>query len=350
MRDVAIVSFAQSARADESGRNEVEILMPVVKQAVQACGIPRHEIGFTCSGSSDYLAGQPFSFVGALDAVGAWPPIKESHVEMDGAWALYESWIKIQTGEVDSALVYSFGKSSPGDIAMVQALQLDPYCVTPLWPDWDSVAALQARLLFEATGKGERDLAEIAVRSRKSAQSNPHAVVSGETTVEALLAEPMHHSPLRPHACPPVTDGAAAVVIATLEKARDLVERPVVIRGIDHRIEPAHLGTRDLTRSPSTESAGEKAGVHQGAVDFAELQAPYAHQELILRQALKLGDGVAINPSGGALCSHPLMATGLVRIGEAASRLARGEGNRAVAHATQGACLQQNLVCVLEGL
>ena len=117
-----------------------------------------------------------------------------------------------------------------------------------------------------------------------------------------------------------------------------------------HRIEPAHLGTRDLTRSPSTESAGEKAGVHQGAVDFAELQAPYAHQELILRQALKLGDGVAINPSGGALCSHPLMATGLVRIGEAASRLARGEGNRAVAHATQGACLQQNLVCVLEGL
>ncbi len=80
MREVAIVSFAQSAKASERGRNEVEILMPVVQEAVQASGLPRHEIGFTCSGSSDYLQGQPFSFVGALDAVGAWPPIKESHV------------------------------------------------------------------------------------------------------------------------------------------------------------------------------------------------------------------------------------------------------------------------------
>jgi hypothetical protein len=84
MRDVAIVSFAQSAKARDQ-RNEIEILMPVVAEAVKACGLPRTEIGFTCSGSSDYLQGQSFAFVGALDAVGAWPPIKESHVEMDGA-------------------------------------------------------------------------------------------------------------------------------------------------------------------------------------------------------------------------------------------------------------------------
>jgi len=43
------------------------------------------------------------------------------------------------------------------------------------------------------------------------------------------------------------------------------------------------------------------------------------------------------------------MAAGLVRIGEAAQRIAAGRGDRAVAHATQGPCLQQNLVCVLEG-
>ncbi len=350
MRDVAIVSFAQSAKAAERSRNEVEILMPVVQEAVQASGLPRQEIGFTCSGSSDYLQGQPFAFVGALDAVGAWPPIKESHVEMDGAWALYESWIKIQTGEVDSALVYSFGKSSAGDIAQVLTLQLDPYCVTPLWPDADSLAAIQARSFLEASGKSERDLAEIAARSRRSAKSNPHAVVSGDFDVDALLAEPCHHSPLRPHACPPVTDGAAAVVIATLEKARELCERPVVIRGIDHRIEPQHLGVRDLTRSVSTELAGEKAGVHQGKIDFAELHAPYAHQELILRAALKLGDDVEVNPSGGALASHPVMVAGLVRLGEATRRIASGQGDRAIAHATQGPCLQQNLVCVLEGV
>jgi acetyl-CoA acetyltransferase len=348
MRDVAIVAFAQSAKAREL-RNEIEILMPVVHAAVKASGLPRTEIGFTCSGSSDYLQGQSFAFVGALDAVGAWPPIKESHVEMDGAWALYEAWIKIQTGDVDSALVYSFGKSSPGDIAEVLALQLDPYTVTPLWPDAHSIAALQARAFLEATGKSERDLAEVAARSRRSAIENPHAVVSGEFSVEKLLAEPYVASPLRAHDLPPVTDGASAVVMVAGERARQLCKRPVWIRGIDTRIEPQNLGVRDLTRSASTEIAAVKAGVHKGKVDFAELHAPYSHQELILRAALGLGEGVAINPSGGALAAHPLMAAGLVRIGEAAARIMAGDGDRAVAHATQGPCLQQNLVCVLEG-
>ena len=53
------------------------------------------DIGFTCSGSTDYLAGTAFSFVSTLDGVGPWPPIQESHVEMDGAWALYEAWVKL---------------------------------------------------------------------------------------------------------------------------------------------------------------------------------------------------------------------------------------------------------------
>jgi len=348
VRDVAIVSFAQSTKAREL-RNEIEILMPVVREAVSASRLPRSEIGFTCSGSSDYLQGQSFAFVGALDAVGAWPPIRESHVEMDGAWALYEAWIKIQTGDVDSALVYSFGKSSPGDIAEVLALQLDPYTVTPLWPDADSLAAIQARAFLEATGKSERELAEVVARSRRNAIANPHAVVSGEFDVEKLLLEPYVSSPLRAHDLPPVTDGASALVLVAGERARQLCSRPVWIRGIDHRIEPQSLGARPLVRSESTEIAGQKAGVHKGKVDFAELHAPYSHQELILRAALGLGDGVEINPSGGALASHPLMAAGLVRIGEAAIRIMAGHGNRAVAHATQGPCLQQNLVCVLEG-
>ncbi len=105
MRDVAVVSFAQSQhQRRERSRNEVEMLLPVITEAIEQSGIPKREIGFTCSGSSDYIAGQAFAFVGALDALGAWPPISESHVEMDGAWALYEAWIKIQCGAADSAL------------------------------------------------------------------------------------------------------------------------------------------------------------------------------------------------------------------------------------------------------
>jgi len=60
MRDVAVVSFAQSPSVrNNAEHNEVEILLPVVREAIERSGIPRGEIGFTCSGSCDYLAGQP---------------------------------------------------------------------------------------------------------------------------------------------------------------------------------------------------------------------------------------------------------------------------------------------------
>jgi acetyl-CoA acetyltransferase len=350
MREVAVVAFAQAPSVRrEVERNEVEMLMPVIREAVARSGIPKRELGFTVSGSCDYLAGQPFSFVGALDAVGAWPPIAESHVEMDGAWALYEAWVKLQTGEADAALVYAFGKASMGDLPEVLTLQLDPYYLAPLWPDAISLAALQARAFLEATGRSERDLAEVAARSRRAAKANPMAQLAGDVSADALLAEPYLVAPLRRHDCPPISDGCAAVVLAAGDRARRAVPRPAWIRGIDHRIEPHGLGVRELARSPSTALAAERAGAAGGRIDVAELHAPFTHQELILRDALGLGDGVAVNPSGGALAANPMMTAGLIRIGEAAARVLAGEAGRALAHATSGPCLQQNLVCVLEG-
>jgi acetyl-CoA acetyltransferase len=349
MREVAIVSFAQAPNVRrERDRNEVEMLMPVVIEATEASGIGRKEIDFTVSGSCDYIAGQPFAFVSGIDAVGPWPPINESHVEMDGAWALYEAWIKIQTGQADSALVYAFGKSSMGDITEVLTLQLDPYYVAPLWPDSVSLAALQARVLLDRGQTTERAMAEVAARSRRSAKTNPNAQVRGDFEVEKLLAEPYLVAPLRKHDCPPITDGCAAIVLAADDLARKVCKRPAWIRGIDHRIESHDLGARNLGRSHSTEIAAEKAGAHRGRFDVAELHAPFSHQELILRDALRLDGEVSVNPSGGALAANAVMVAGLIRLGEAAKRIQSGEARRALAHATSGPCLQQNLVCVME--
>ena len=77
--------------------------------------------------------------------------------------------------------------------------------------------------------------------------------------------------------------------------------------------------------------------------------APFTHQEVLVRRALGLGDDVEVNPSGGPLAANPFIAAGLVRIGEAATRVSNGEARRAVARATSGPCLQQGCVCVLEG-
>ena len=353
-RDVAIVSFAELPSVSRAWeQDEVEMLVPVIAEAIERSGIGRKEIGFTVSGSSDFLTGRPFSFVIALDAVGAWPPIEESHVEMDGAFALYEAWVRLLHGDVDTALVYAFGRSSLGDVRDVLSMQLDPYYTAPLRPDTVSLAALQARALLDSGRATERGLAEIAARSRRAARSNPAAQLTGDFAVDALLAEPYLVSPLRRHDCPPVSDGACAVVLAAGDRARRACARPAWIRGIDHRIEPHSLGARDLTRSPSTALAARHAGVGAGPVDVAEIHAPFTHQEVILRDALGLGpDTLAddrVNPSGGALAANPIMVAGLTRIGAAAQRIMNGSARRAVAHATSGPCLQQNLVCVLEG-
>lgn len=350
MKQIAIVAYQQSdCVADAGAANEVEIIMPVLRRTFAQAGLNNaQDVDFVCSGSCDYLQGAAFSFVLGVDALGAVPPIKESHVEMDAAWALYESILKIRMGHADSALIYGFGKSSPGELPSVLSQQLDPYYLAPLWVDSISLAALQARLMLDKGLITERDMAEVVSRSRRNARSNPHAQLSGDVSIDDVLAEPTYVSPLRKSDCCPISDGACAMVIATVEKARAWGLPYAVISGIDHCIETHNLGMRDLTDSVSTRTAAKRAGVAAGNVDVAELYAPFSHQEIILSRALGLGANTSINPSGGVLAGNLMMASGLSRIGEVFNRIVSGEATRGVAHATSGPCLQHNLVTVLE--
>jgi acetyl-CoA acetyltransferase len=362
--EVAVIGFAQSPCGvrEDATTSGVEMLVPIFAEVFGATGLTKADIGFWCSGSCDYLAGRAFSFVSAVDAIGAVPPAMESHVEMDGAWALYEAWVKILTGEAEIALAYGFGKSSGAELRRVLALQLDPYLLAPLWPDSVSVAALQARLGLEAGRWTEKDMAEVAARSRAAAVGNPRAQVSGEVAADELLGRPYVAEPLRAHDCAPVGDGAAVVIIASAARARELCARPAWITGFAHRIDSGSLGARDLLAVPSAAAAAQAADLPDTAagagagraagggvpVDVAELHAPFSHQEIMLREALGLGDGVTVNPSGGALCGNPMFAAGLARIGMAAQAIMSGQAGRALGHATSGPALQQNLVCVME--
>jgi hypothetical protein len=300
-RPVAIIATASFETPSEPARNEVEMLLPVIHDALGKVGLTQKDIGFTVSGSSDYLQGFPFAFVGALDAVGAWPPIRESHLEMDGAFALYEAIEFLQHGNVDTALVYAFARPSRGELDRTLAIQLDPYSVAPLWPDARGLAGLQAQAM--------RD-------------SGRFADVPDTTPTY-------------------VADGATAVVLAVGDRARELTETPAWITGIDHRIESPALGGRDLTTSVSTSTAAKNAGA-DGA-DAAYLHVLYPHQELLLRDALGLTNE-AVHTAAG-----PMMVGGLERIAAAADAIAAGTAKRAIAHATSGPCLQQNLVALLEG-
>jgi len=350
MKDIAIVGYQQSnCVADAGALNEVELIIPVIGRVFDQVGITNaQDVDFVCSGSCDYLQGAAFAFVLGVDALGAVPPIKESHVEMDAAWALYESILKIRMGHADSALIYGFGKSSPGELPIVLSQQLDPYYLAPQWVDTISLAAMQARLMLEKGLITERDMAEVVARSRCNAQGNPHAQLKGDVSADEVLAQETFVSPLRRDDICPISDGASAMVICTVEKAKEWGKPYTVISGIDHIIETHNMGMRDLTDSVSTRKAAERAGMGNGKVDVAELYAPFSHQEIILTRALGLGEETKVNPSGGVLAGNLMMASGLSRIGEVFNRIVAGDAERGIAHATSGPCLQHNLVAVLE--
>ncbi|MFD4439692.1 thiolase domain-containing protein [Nocardia sp. NPDC058519] len=329
MPEIAVVGFAHAPHVPETHgtTNGVEMLVPCFQQLYAELGITKSDIDFWCSGSSDFLAGRAFSFISAIDAIGAVPPINESHVEMDAAWALYEAWVKLRSGQAQTALVYGFGKSSAGTLRQVLTMQLDPYLVGPLWPDAVSIAGLQARAGLDSGRWTEQDMA---------------AVAGGD------LGAPYVADPLRAHDIAPITDGAAAIVLAVGDRARELCERPAWITGIAHNIDAQALGSRDLTRSPSTTKAAAVATGGDTSFDVAELHAPFSHQQLILAEAIGLSADTRINPSGGALAANPMFAAGLERIGSAAKAIMSGTANRTLAHATSGPALQQNLVAVME--
>jgi len=347
--DIAVVGFAHAphVRRTDGTTNGVEMLMPCFAELYDQLGISQKDIGFWCSGSSDYLAGRAFSFISAIDSIGAVPPINESHVEMDAAWALYEAYIKILTGEVDTALVYGFGKSSAGILRQILSRQTDPYTVAPLWPDSVSMAGLQARIGLDSGKWTHEQMAQVALDS--FAQSERNDSVKPAKSIDELLERPFFNDPLRRHDIAPITDGAAAIVLAADGRARELRENPAWITGFEHRIESPSLGVRDLTVSSSTAVSAKAATGGDTGIDVAEIHAPFTHQQLILAEAIGLSGSTKVNPSGGALAANPMFVAGLERIGFAAQHIWNGTSARVLAHATSGPALQQNLVAVMEG-
>lgn len=336
--EIAIVSFVELSPAEASQLDEIETIQTIVSRATDGAGIARDRIGFTVSGSCDMLVGRPFSWIMAMDGAGVSKPIEESHVEMDGAWALYEAWVRLQHGDIDAALIYSFGANAAEDLMQVLALQLDPYYLAPTGINAAEVAALQASAML-ASGATERQFAEVAVRAGLA------------VSVEAALAEPYLHRPLRASDLPRFSDGAAAMVIARGDYARSVCARPAWIQSMAHIADSHSLGVRDLSKAPSLEKAARLAGVGEKPTDLVEVHAPFGPQEVLAIEALRaagLHGTAALNPSGGTRAAQSVMVAGLAAIGRAASAIHRGEASRTVGHASSGPALQHNLIAVLE--
>jgi acetyl-CoA acetyltransferase len=333
---IAVTGFAWDVTAESDGRNDAELLGPVVDRALEMSSIPPAEIGVVGSAGAEFLNGVVGGVMGAFDALPGWPPRTHSHLEADGAFALYECWVRLLAGEAGAALVCAFSRPLAEDKGAVLGLQLDPYLIAPLAPGPVDLAALQARTMIDSGRYREEDFAAVVSARR------------GGPDAATLMRRPYVASPLRDHDCSTICSGAAAMVIAVEDVIRASGVQPAWIAAIKHRIESHYIGSRDLSASASVKALATDLGLTGSALDVLEVHAPFSHQELLVRDAIGAGDVKSLNPSGGALPRDPIMATGLIRIGTAAEAVMRDEARRAVGHATNGPCLQHNLLCVME--
>jgi acetyl-CoA acetyltransferase len=365
LRNVAIVGFYQlPIVACDEHETGVEMLYSAVTRTLAECGATRDDFDYQIGGSCDYIdKGQPFGFVAALDVMGSWPPRQDSHLEMDAGFSTYYGWVKIQAEEADTVMIVGYGKNSEAEPNRMLNLQLDPFYQSPIGLDGMSTAALQASAYLARTGATERDMAEIAARNRNAGVRNPDAQVREPATAEELMRTDWEVKPLRRGYVPPNGESAVCLLLAAEEKAARFCDRPVWIQGLDTRVELQSLGSRDLTRSVSTTLATKQALAMAGLasandVGLIEMLTTNPVEEMIVREAMGLpptgNTGPVINPSGGPLCGHPILMTGLIRLGEAFRQLSGRAGERAVSgaqralvHVSQGLCLQQNLVFVL---
>jgi acetyl-CoA C-acetyltransferase len=200
----------------------------------------------------------------------------------------------------------------------------------------------------------------VGVKNHTHASKNPNAHFNKGATLDQVLCSRMISSPLRLFMCSPITDGAAAVVLASEERARDLTDKPVWIRGTGQALDGFQLTSlhEDYAHWPAlaraAKSAYAMAGVTPADVDLAEVHDCFAIAEMIAYEELGFcakgeagpfvdagrsdyGGDVVVNPRGGLIgCGHPLGATGVAQAAEVFVQLRDEAGARQVPEAAIG--------------
>jgi acetyl-CoA C-acetyltransferase len=220
--------------------------------------------------------------------------------------------------------------------------------------------ALAAQRHMTAYGTTEEQLALVGVKNHNHAAKNPNAHFKKGATVDQVLGSRMISTPLRLFMCSPITDGAAAVILASEERARELTDAPVWIRGTGQALDGFQLTSldEDYARWPAlaraAQSAYRMAGITARDVDLAEVHDCFAIAELIAYEELGFcakgeaglfvaagrsdyGGDVVVNPRGGLIgCGHPLGATGVAQAAEVFVQLCDEAGARQVPDAAIG--------------
>ena len=378
MERAAIIGIGQTkavGRLKEA--NYAELVYPAVVAALEDAGITMDDIDNTVTTSNDFWDGRTISSMATGDVSGGWDR-NISCVEGDGAFGAFYGLCRVLSGHYDTTLVTAYSKGSESVSAYITNAAFDPIYTRSLGLDMVSACALQARRYMSKYKVSEEQCAIVSSKNHRNALDNPNAHLKLDLSPEDVMGSRMICDPLKLYDCSPVSDGAVAVVLANEKKAGKLGRKPVWVKGVSYCMDNYLLGDRDLAECAALTEAAQKAYRAAGIsdprkeIDVAEIYDAFSYQELMWTEGLgfcEKGEGgrlaesgataragsLPVNPSGGLLASHPVIAAGLIRIAEAVRQI-RGEAGKmqvkkevrtALAHGVNGLCGQSHCVWIL---
>lgn len=366
---IGIVSTSQTQlRPAWDSAQHIDLISAVVTDVFKGTGLTLADVDFVIDSGSDVLDGRSISNCGFLGAMGAHHK-EESRVEEDGLWSAQYGAVKIGGGSARVGLIIAYSKCSEADVRQFYTTQVDPFYQRPVGFGHEEASGLQAQRYLAAGGASLEDLADLTVQRWKDAAAQGRVQIDEVPDRDAVLNSGNLARPLTGMMAARPCDGAVAVLIANEEITNRTASRPVWLTGMGSSSESHSFATRSPDALDGCVAAAEQAYRHAGwrgaDADVAEVSASTAVTELMALEALGLagkgkglkaatGGKTRVNASGGALPADPIMATGLVRLSEAARQLTHPSEfgldapQKAVVTGAGGVGMQTHCVMTLE--
>jgi acetyl-CoA C-acetyltransferase len=368
MRDVAIIGIGETKFGELWDRSFRDLGIEAGLLAIQDAKITANDIDALYVGnmSAGELIDQ--EHIGALisDYSGLvrnhLPAVRVEAAGASGALALKEGCIAVASGIYDIVVVGGAEKMT--DVGEMKSAEVLSSATDREWEGvfgatFPALHAMIARRYIHEFGTRREEIAEVAVKNHRHGKLNPNAHFQNEISVGQVLGATMVSSPLGQLDCAPVSDGAAALVLAPLDRARKFTDAPIKISGVGQAGDTLALHSRrDICTMDATVIAANRAyhTARKGPkdIDVAEVHDSFTISEILAIEDLRfvvkgqgakataegktaLNSDITVNPSGG-LKAHgmPLGATGVAQAVEIARQLRGDAGRRQVTGAEVG--------------
>jgi acetyl-CoA C-acetyltransferase len=281
--------------------------------------------------------------------------------------AFFHGWMAVSSGVYDTVLVAGAETMTCRPTAKVTEIVAgagDLRGEISAGATFPALFAMIARRHMYEYGTTREHLAAVAVKNHENGSLNPGAHMRKRITIEQALAGKPVADPLTVYDCSLISDGAAAVLLTTLNRSRDLPSRPALVRGIAQTSDHLALDHKEtITTFPAVRLAGQKAytmaGLGPSDIEFAEIHDCFTIAEIIAIEDLGFvakGEGgpytaaghttrggeKPVNSSGGLKSKgHPIGATGVGQLCDLVMQMRGLAGERQLSRTSIG--LAQNL-------